>query len=179
MATAKAILLAAAGFLSLAQASPIAPSEVQLARQQPKNATLHALEAPTWYSGPWSNFPPMSTWLSFDDMFDRNKNSMRSTGSTWDDIGRINVAIRNAAQMGVDERVILGIIMQESHGYVGVITTPSPEGIPTAGLMQCSGCPGYEGRTGLSQVCIEATASSHVAPSLSLPALSWTWRHSG
>lgn len=36
-------------------------------------------------------------------------------------------------------------------GYVGVRTTYSPENIPTAGLMQCSGCNGYPGRTGLSQ----------------------------
>jgi len=77
---------------------------------------------------------------------------MKSTGSTWDDIGRINVAIRESAKLGVDERVILAIIMQESHGDVGVITTISPGGIPTAGLMQCSGCQGFPGRHALSQV---------------------------
>ena len=77
---------------------------------------------------------------------------MNMAGSTWDDIGRIYVGIRDAASsIGVDERVILGIIMQESHGYVGVRTTLSPDGIPTAGIMQCSGCNGYPGRTGLSQ----------------------------
>lgn len=82
---------------------------------------------------------------------------MKQAGSTWDDIGKINVGIRNAAkEIGVDERVILGIIMQESHGYVGVRTTVSPGGIPTAGIMQCSGCNGYPGRTGLSQTEISS-----------------------
>lgn len=77
--------------------------------------------------------------------------SMHASGSTWDDIGRINVAIRECAKLGVDERVILAIIMQESHGYVGVRTTTSPGGVPTAGLMQCSNCAGFPGQTNLSQ----------------------------
>jgi hypothetical protein len=159
----------------------------------PKNATdeFSIQAAPQHYSGPWQNFPAMNTWVgTFDALFEANRNSMRSTGSTADDVGRINVAIREAARIGVDERVILSIIMQgecisvscpgvssssaveefvgvfkayigaaadnplESHGYVGVRTTYSPgEGIPTAGLMQCSNCPGFPGRTGLSQVC--------------------------
>ncbi|EMR69443.1 putative exo-beta- -glucanase protein [Eutypa lata UCREL1] len=94
----------------------------------------------------------MDTWKSFDELFGINQNYMNQAGSTWDDIGRINVGIRNAAaNIGVDERVILSIIMQESHGYVGVETTYSPEGIPTAGIMQCSGCDGYPNRNGLSQ----------------------------
>lgn len=78
---------------------------------------------------------------------------MNQAGSTWDDIGRIYVGISGAAAtIGVDERVILCMIMQESHGYVGVETSFSPgEGIPTAGLMQCSGCAGFPGQTGLSQ----------------------------
>ena len=159
----------------------------------PKNATdeFSIQAAPQRYSGPWQSFPAMNTWVgTFDALFEANRNSMRSTGSTADDVGRINVAIREAAQIGVDERVILSIIMQgectsvscsgvssssaveklagpskaylgavadnppESHGYVGVRTTYSPgEGIPTAGLMQCSNCAGFPGRTGLSQVC--------------------------
>jgi hypothetical protein len=94
----------------------------------------------------------MDTWISFNDMFDRNKNSMFANGDTGDDVGRIWNAIKDAATIGVDERVILGIIMQESHGDVGVRTTFSPEGIPTAGLMQCSGCQGFPGQHGLSQV---------------------------
>ncbi|KAK7984307.1 Copper resistance protein CRF1 [Apiospora arundinis] len=150
MVAFKLFTLAAATLVSLTSAAPAPAPAPEFA---PKNATLSILSAPNWISGPWQNFPAMNTWLTFDQMFDANKNSMKSTGSTWDDIGRINVAIRNAAaNIGVDERVILGIIMQESHGYVGVQTTFSPgEGIPTAGIMQCSNCPGYPGQTGLSQ----------------------------
>lgn len=110
--------------------------------------------APHLITGPYWNFPPVESWLTFDDMFGRNMNSMKSTGSTWDNIGRINVAIRECAKIGVDERVILGIIMQESHGKVGEDTTTSPGGLPTAGLMQCNGCPGFPGQFGLSQVSL-------------------------
>lgn len=81
----------------------------------PNNATadVSIMAAPKKYSGPWQNFPAMNTWVgTFDALFEKNKNSMRSTGSTADDVGRINVAIREAAKLGVDERVILGIIMQ-------------------------------------------------------------------
>ncbi|KAK8016621.1 hypothetical protein PG993_014810 [Apiospora rasikravindrae] len=150
------LALATASLLSLSTAAPSAAAPVlaqRAAHTEPLNETVSIQSAPNWISGPWQNFPKMSTWLTFDQMFEANKNSIKSTGSTWDDVGRINVAIRNAASsIGVDERVILGIIMQESHGYVGVRTTYSPgEGIPTAGIMQCSNCPGYPGQTGLSQ----------------------------
>ncbi|KAK3358070.1 hypothetical protein B0T25DRAFT_590111 [Lasiosphaeria hispida] len=143
------LLTAIIAALPLALASPIRDME---ARDEPgANAALAARAAPRFITGPWQNFPAISTWGTFDQMFEANKNSMRSTGSTWDDIGRINVAIRDAATLGVDERVILGIIMQESHGDVGVRTTTSPDGGATAGLMQCTGCPGFPGRHGLSQ----------------------------
>ena len=87
----------------------------------PKNATgdFSVQDAPKWYSGPWQNFPAMDTWVStFDALFEANQDSMRSTGSTADDVGRINVAIREAAQIGVDERVILSIIMQGEYTFV-------------------------------------------------------------
>jgi len=148
MVSTTSLLAVAIAALPLVLASPMLETRAATA----KNATFVIQAAPVSYSGPWQNFPAMSTWLTFDQMFERNKNSMRSTGSTADDVGRINVAIRECAKLGVDERVILGIIMQESHGDVGVITTTSPGGIPTAGLMQCSGCQGFPGQHGLSQV---------------------------
>ena len=155
------ILLSALPLTSFASPimNPPSPRSPEPAPEAPEvNTTTTAYShiearAPRFISGPWNNFPPISTWLGFDDLFGRNMNSMRATGSTWDDIGRINVAIRECAKLGVDERVILAIIMQESHGDVGVRTTISPGGIPTAGLMQCSGCSGFPGRHGLSQVC--------------------------
>ncbi|KAI1076248.1 hypothetical protein F5B20DRAFT_594281 [Whalleya microplaca] len=152
MVSINSIILAIAAGSLTASASPVAARFPKVAGTAFKNETFSVQAAPQWYSGPWSSFPAIDTWLSFDDLFNRNQNSMNSAGSTWDDIGRINVAIRDAATIGVDERVILAMIMQESHGYVGVGTTYSPgEGIPTAGLMQCSNCPGFPGQTGLSQ----------------------------
>lgn len=80
---------------------------------------------------------------------------MVDAGDTWDDVGRIAVAIEDAAaDIGVDERVILGIIIEESSGYVGVGTTVDADGVPTGGLMQASGCSGYPGQNGLPQVCV-------------------------
>lgn len=104
--------------LSLAAAVP-SNLTYRAAEFLPKNATadFSVQAAPRWYSGPWQNFPAMNTWVgTFDALFEKNKASMRSTGSTADDVGRINVAIREAAKIGVDERVILSIIMQG--GYI-------------------------------------------------------------
>lgn len=106
--------LVAAIPLSLAASLPSDTSQ-RAVEFLPKNATagFRIQAAPQWYSGPWQNFPAMNTWVStFDALFEANKKSMRSTGSTADDVGRINVAIREAAKIGVDERVILSIIMQ-------------------------------------------------------------------
>ncbi|TVY78411.1 hypothetical protein LSUE1_G008296, partial [Lachnellula suecica] len=109
-------------------------------------------DAPQFFNGPFGNFPNISQWVSFNDMFNDNKQTMVDAGSTFDDVGRIAVAIENAAaQIGVDERVILGIIMQESHGYVGVQTTFDADGVPTGGLMQASGCSGFDGQNNLPQ----------------------------
>ena len=80
---------------------------------------------------------------------------MAMTGSTWADIEKIRVSCQNiGGQYGIDPRVILTMIMQESHGYVGVRTTYSWEGIPTAGLLQCWNCVGYPGQVNLSQVSL-------------------------
>ncbi|KAK0665414.1 hypothetical protein QBC41DRAFT_358862 [Cercophora samala] len=105
----------------------------------------------TWYSGPASNFPPMSQWKSFEEIFNLNKPEMFRTGNTGEDIGRIWNAVIECAKIGVDERVIFCIIMQESTGNVGVRTTWNMDGVATAGLMQASGSPGYPGQHGLSQ----------------------------
>lgn len=101
------------------------------------------------YNGPYENFPPMSSWLDWGTVFGLYEQSMVDAGSTWDDVGRINVAISSAAaSIGVDERVILAIILQESSGYVGVQCTGGDD----CGLMQCEGCPSFAGQNGLPQV---------------------------
>ena len=108
----------------------------------------------TWYSGPASNFPGMDTWVSdWTTLFNIFKPGMLTTGDTGQDVGFIYNAIGQAAKsIGVDERVILCIIMQESSGNVGIGTPNDPDGNPTPGLMQVEGGPSFPGQHGLSQV---------------------------
>ncbi|KAJ5833792.1 hypothetical protein N7474_002103 [Penicillium riverlandense] len=129
--------IAALACLPLAFTSPI----------EATNNTLQARQACT-YGGTWEDFPPMSEWWAWGDIFNAYEQSMVNAGSSWDDVGRIAVAIEDAAAaIGVDERVILGIILQESSGYVGVPCTGGDD----CGIMQCEGCPGYPGQNELSQ----------------------------
>jgi hypothetical protein len=102
MALKSILLTLLASSLPTALAAPKISSTSSVAVQGraagalPKNMTFAAeasSNAPTYYSGPWYNFPALDTWLSFSDMFDANKNSMVAAGSTWDDVGRIAVAI--------------------------------------------------------------------------------------
>jgi hypothetical protein len=59
---------------------------------------------------------------------------------------KIKTAIQVAhAQTGVDPRLLMAIIMQESHGELRVHTTIAPDGSKSGGLMQCAGCPSAEG----------------------------------
>ncbi len=84
--------------------------------------------------------------------FKINKPYIAMTGSTEADIAKIDVAVRTIAPaVGVPERVLFSIIMQESHGDVGAGVTYSYEKIPTGGLMQCYTCPGYPDQYNLSQ----------------------------
>ncbi|KAI1470311.1 uncharacterized protein F4812DRAFT_260582 [Daldinia caldariorum] len=105
----------------------------------------------THYAGPASNFPPRSQWKSFEEIFNANKPAMAATGDSGEDIGRIWNAVNECAKIGVEERVIFAIIMQESTGDVGVRTTVNMDGHGTAGLMQCDGSPGFPGQHNLSQ----------------------------
>lgn len=104
------------------------------------------------YSGPASHFPGMNQWKSLETIFNLYKPEMLKTGDTGEDVGRIWNAVKECAKLGVDERVIFCIIMQESSGNVGVRTTTNMDGHGTAGLMQCDGSPGFPGKHGLSQV---------------------------
>lgn len=129
------------------------------------------------YSGPASSFPKMSTWADYDTIvsarqrvneqvsslrcanthilrkLSKNTPSMIAAGSTKDDVKNIGTAVKSvASSQGIDPRVILSLIMQESTGYVGVATTTNVDGQGTGGLMQTSGCAGYPGQSGLTAV---------------------------
>lgn len=108
----------------------------------------------TWYSGPTSSFPGKETWKDFTTLFNINKPQMLQTGDSDEDVGRIWNAIIEAAKIGVEERVILCIIMQESTGNVGVGTPNDQDGNPTGGLMQAEESPAFPGQHNLTQVCI-------------------------
>lgn len=107
----------------------------------------------TWYSGPASSFPPMSTWKDFTAIFDANKAEMLQTGDSEEDTGHMWNAVLEAAKLGVEERVIFCIIMQERIANVSVRTPNDMDDKPTGGLMQAEESPTFPGQHNLSQVC--------------------------
>ncbi|KAH8893454.1 hypothetical protein GQ53DRAFT_860596 [Thozetella sp. PMI_491] len=96
-----------------------------------------------WGSGQVSaGWPARSQWVSFQQMFDYNKNLMFSSCSQWnmpnnsgDEVGQIWNAIQKVAgETGVDHRFILAVVLQESGGCVRAPT--SNYGVRNPGLMQ-------------------------------------------
>lgn len=89
------------------------------------------------YSGPASSFPDPSQWQKFSLMWQQNLPEMQ-INDTADQISFMKQAITTvAAESGIDKRVILGTIMQESSGNVHIQTTSSPgDNIRNPGLMQ-------------------------------------------
>lgn len=88
-------------------------------------------------------WPTRSQWVSFENMFNNNKNLMENScswmgvpndsgpeiGAIWDSIQQV------AGETAVDHRFILAIMLQESGGCVRVQTTNY--GVRNPGLMQC------------------------------------------
>ena len=99
-------------------------------------------------SGPASNFPGRDTWQDFDTLYNFNKPEMFASGDSGPEAGCIYNAIDEAAKIGVDQRVILAIIMQESSGNVGAKST-SNGGPADAGMMQCEGRHRFPGQYNL------------------------------
>jgi LysM repeat protein len=87
------------------------------------------------YSGPASNFPDPSQWASYSVLWASNSQLMTFTPDTASEIALIKTSIEQvASESGVDVRVILCIIMQESGGNVYVGTTGN--GVTNPGIMQ-------------------------------------------
>lgn len=94
------------------------------------------------YCGKGSSFPPRSAWVSFENMFNDNKQIMFSSCSQYSqanddgpEVGSIYNAIQQVAvETKVDHRFILAVILQESGGCVRVPT--SNFGVRNPGLMQ-------------------------------------------
>lgn len=74
------------------------------------------------YSGPASNFPNPSEWASYDALWKDNERLMKLHDSD-SEVALIKKSIETVAkESGVDHRVILCIIVQESGGNVRVKT---------------------------------------------------------
>jgi LysM repeat protein len=74
------------------------------------------------YSGPASHFPKESEWASWDTLWKINERLMKLHDSD-SEVALINKSIQTVAkESGVDRRVILCIIVQESGGNVRVKT---------------------------------------------------------
>lgn len=86
------------------------------------------------YSGPASNFPNPADWASWDFLWPQNQRLMKFHDSD-SEIALIKSSIETVSkESGVDRRVILCIIVQESGGNVRVGTTNN--GVRNPGIMQ-------------------------------------------
>ncbi|KAJ9609486.1 hypothetical protein H2200_005813 [Cladophialophora chaetospira] len=86
------------------------------------------------YSGPASNFPDPSQWASYSALWAQNSRLMKFNDSD-SEIALIKKSIEQVArESGVDVRVILCIIVQESGGNVRIPTTDN--GVRNPGIMQ-------------------------------------------
>lgn len=89
-----------------------------------------------YYSGPASNFPDPANWQRWSLMWARNSGVMHINDSP-QEVAYIDQAINTVArESGIERRVILAMIMQESQGNVRVNATYSADGVRNAGLMQ-------------------------------------------
>jgi LysM repeat protein len=96
------------------------------------------------YSGPASSFPDQSQWADYQSLWAFNSTRIHDVGLYVPEDVASSIAVINygisivSAESGVDERVILCIIMQESGGYVLVPTTtsPPPDSVSNTGIMQ-------------------------------------------
>ncbi|KAF2773388.1 hypothetical protein EJ03DRAFT_265228 [Teratosphaeria nubilosa] len=98
-----------------------------------------------YYSGTWERFPKATDWISFQDMWEGNLNTIKTScrldfkvkNNSPSDVDHIYDAIQNRAKASlVDHRFILAIILQESAGCVLARSTTSSSGIKNPGLMQ-------------------------------------------
>jgi LysM repeat protein len=86
------------------------------------------------YSGPASNFPNPSQWASYNALWSHNAPLMKYNDKDTEIADIHNSIEKVARESGVDVRVILCIIMQESGGNVRIPTTNN--GVRNPGIMQ-------------------------------------------
>jgi len=105
---------------------------VKRARPQPP------IEGYTYFSGPTHNFPHPNTWAPYEHLIAINERLMLLNSSPTEVFYVKKWIPIIAYESGVDARVILCIIMQESGGNVRNPTTlsPAPDFVKNTGLMQ-------------------------------------------
>ncbi|KAB2580097.1 putative exo-beta- -glucanase protein [Lasiodiplodia theobromae] len=105
----------------------------------------------TFYKGdgsPGAGWPTKDKWVSFEDMWNNNKQKILSKSCSYNSWGAENSAAemqgiydaiqKIAVETKVDHRFILAIVVQESKGCVRVPTTGNADpNIFNPGLMQC------------------------------------------
>ncbi|KAK4548185.1 hypothetical protein LTR36_010054 [Oleoguttula mirabilis] len=98
-----------------------------------------------YYSGTAANFPDLSAWVSFENMWEGNLHTLQHSCKLLGDgannspkvIDYIFDAIQNRADASlVDHRFIFAVILQESNGCVLVKSSKSSSGVKNPGLMQ-------------------------------------------
>jgi LysM repeat protein len=88
-----------------------------------------------FYSGPASAFPGAALWQSYNKYYPRQVAQMNSAGNTPQQTQWVLDAVQQvSSESNIDKRVILAMIMQESHGQVTVGTTNN--GVLNTGIMQ-------------------------------------------
>ncbi len=113
------------------------------------------------YSGPAANFPPESSWLTFDRLWDHNKavcekNPDGKAGIIHDDILQV------AKETVVDARIIFAVVLQESTCLLALATTQGP--IANAGLMQSHNGVGFTDDASILQMIRDGTNGTYDRP---------------
>ena len=112
----------------------------------------------THYSGPASDFPPSSLWVSFQLLWNLNKSvsELNPEGTAQ----LINDAIcHTASESGVDARIIFAVVLQESTCLLSAITTNN--GANNPGLIQSHNGVGYTDRASILQMIKDGTEGTY------------------
>lgn len=106
------------------------PNAAPPTQSTPPNSTTYIP-----YSGPWTSFPPSTAWAPYSILWTTNSALMTRAGNaTPAEIGYIGNAIADVARTsGIDGRILLCIVMQESGGNPRVGETFN--GVRNTGLM--------------------------------------------
>ena len=123
------------------------------------NMTEDQLPSPSvTYSGPASNFPPLSLWLSFKNLWKINKSVCELNPRGTPEIIR-RAILQTADKSGVDARIIFAVILQESTCLLSAATTYGSS--TNSGLMQSHNGVGYTDQASILQMIRDGTCGTY------------------